>query len=161
MASHFTCPHCGADVPFDALACPHCGSDQETGWSQDPEYGELFLYDDEVPTRPSAPASWPTYLMAALVALTLSAYLAYVLPWGIYLMPLVVLAVGIAYYAKQVYPHTRRSMERRLYRNLLQKAHGDTELVDRLIGYERQRSPASDRIQHLQNAVQRWERDLR
>jgi hypothetical protein len=161
MAGHFICPHCGADVPFDAAACPECGSDEETGWSQDAKYGDLSLHGDEPYTAPPASAPWPKYLVAALAALTLAAYLVVALPWGIYLVPLIVLAIGIAYYATQVYPTTRRSVERRLYRSLLRKARGDRALVERLIAYERQRSPTLDRTAHLLNAIRRWEHDNR
>jgi hypothetical protein len=161
MAGYFTCPHCGADVPFDAPVCPECGSDEETGWSQDAEYGDLSLYDDEPYATPPASAPWPKYLIAALAALTLAAYLMVALPWGIYLVLLLALAIGIAYYATQIYPTTRHSVERRLYRSLLQKARGDKELVERLIDYERRRSPTSDRIAHILNAIRRWERDIR
>ena len=101
------------------------------------------------------------YLVAGLAVLTLAAYLVYALPWGIYLVPLLALAIGIAYYATQVYPTTRHSVERRLYRSLLQKARGDRQLVERLIEYERRRSPTSDRIAHILNAIRQWERDNR
>jgi hypothetical protein len=161
MAGYFTCPHCGADVPFDAPACPQCGSDEGTGWSQNAEYGDLSLYDDEPYEMPPASAPWPKYLVAALAALTLAAYLVVALPWGIYLVPLIALVIGIGYYVTQIYPTTRHSLERRLYRRLLQKARGDRELVERLIEYERTRSPTPDRITHILNAIRRWERDNR
>jgi hypothetical protein len=161
VAGYFTCPHCGADVPFDAPACPECGSDAETGWSQDAEYGDLSLYDDEPHAAPPASAPWAKYLIAALAALTLAAYLVVALPWGIYLVPLIALAIGIAYYATQIYPTTRRGVEGRLYRRLLQKARGDRALVERLVAYERQRNPTLDRTAHLLNAIRRWERDNR
>ena len=41
------CPHCGADVPRNALACPECGSDHETGWSEHARIGGLNLPDEE------------------------------------------------------------------------------------------------------------------
>ncbi len=47
------------------------------------------------------------------------------------------------------------------YRQLLGKAHGDAELVERLIAYERARLPEADRRTLAQRALDRWERDLR
>jgi hypothetical protein len=89
------------------------------------------------------------------------AFLTYWLPWGIYLVPVVFLAAGIAYYATQVLPSTRRSVERRLYQDLLRRTRGDRELAERLIEYERRRSPGADRLELLQDAIYRWERDDR
>jgi hypothetical protein len=161
MSDYFFCPHCGAVVPANASACPECGSDEETGWSQDAAYGELFAYYDEAETGVPASKPWTRYLVPALAVLTLSAFLAYWLPWGIYLVPVVFLVVGVAYYATQVLPNTRRSAERQLYRDLLRKTRGDRELAERLIGYERKRRPGADRLQLLQDAIYRWERDNR
>jgi hypothetical protein len=160
MSDYFICPHCGAEVPADALACPECGSDDETGWSENAAYGDLFPYDDEIETTPPTSAPWTKYLIAVLAALMLSAFLAYGLTWHI-LIPLVFLAVGIAYYVSQTGPKTRHSMEKQLYRSLLQKARGDEELVERLLEHERHRSPDADRLELLQDAVYRWERDNR
>lgn len=51
--------------------------------------------------------------------------------------------------------------ENQLYQKLLTKSRGDRSLVERLIEYERQRSPRSSRADLLQSAIYRWERDLR
>ena len=110
MSGYFFCPHCGAVVPTGASACPECGSDEETGWSEDAAYGELFAYYDEPETNAPAAKLWARYLVPALVVLTLLAFLAYWLPWSIYLVPVVLLVAGIAYYATQVLPNTRRSV---------------------------------------------------
>jgi predicted nucleic acid-binding Zn-ribbon protein len=48
-----------------------------------------------------------------------------------------------------------------LYNNLLQKVGGDRATVDRLIEFERARTPKSTRRTWIQNASQRWERDNR
>ncbi|MCD6416317.1 MAG: zinc-ribbon domain-containing protein [Planctomycetes bacterium] len=32
---YFICPHCGAEVAWDARVCPQCGSDELTGWAED------------------------------------------------------------------------------------------------------------------------------
>jgi hypothetical protein len=159
MSSYFTCPHCGAQVPSNATACPECGSDEETGWSENADYDEPFPYAGEPETRDKSTA-WLKYLIAIVAALTLSAYLAYALPWGIYLIPVTFLAVGIGYCMTRVRPN-RPSAEKQLYQSLLQKAQGDRDLVARLIEYERQRNPRADRLKLLQDALYRWERDSR
>jgi hypothetical protein len=48
----------------------------------------LLLYDNdnELPADSSSHAAWPQYLIVIVAALTLSAYLAYALTWGIYLI---------------------------------------------------------------------------
>jgi uncharacterized membrane protein YvbJ len=159
MFDYFTCPHCGAAVPSDASACPECGSDEETGWSEDAAYG--FFYDDEPEASTSKFTTRTKTLLAVLATLTISAYLAYKLPWGVYLIPVLFLIVGVAYYVTQRFSNPRYSEEKQLYRNLVQKARGDTELVERLIEYERRRSPGSDRLELLLDAIYRWERDNR
>lgn len=148
-------------VPADAAVCPECGSDNETGWSDDAAYDDLFLYDDEPPADSLKPARWPRYLIAIVAALTLSAYLAYALAWGIYLIPLVLVAVSVAYYVTQVLPGQRHDQEKQVYQRLLHKAHGDKELVARLIEHERRRSPGADRLKLLQDVLYYWERDSR
>jgi hypothetical protein len=121
----------------------------------------LLLYDDEPQTDLPKPALWPKYLIAIVAALTLSAFLAYTLTWGIYLIPVLFLAVGITYYATQVLPSQRRSQEKQLYKRLLQKARGDQELVARLIEHERRRNPGADRLRLMQDVIYYWERDSR
>lgn len=161
MNRYFTCPHCGAQVPLDALACPECGSDNETGWSEEADYDDVLLYDDEPPADSAKPAPWPRYLIAIVAIITLSAYLTYSLTWGIYLIPLIVVAAGIVYYVTQVLPHKRYSQEKQLYQRLIQKARGDKELVARLIEHERQRNPDADRLTWMQDVLYYWERDTR
>jgi predicted aminopeptidase len=146
-------------VPSGAPACPECGSDEETGWSESAAFG--FLYDEEPGTSPSRPTPWTTYLTIILASLTLVAFLAYRLAWGMVLVPVAFLVVGVAYYATRVSAKTGHSREKQLYQRLLQQARGDEELVHRLIEYERQRSPGSDRLELLQDAIYRWERDNR
>ena len=166
MSQDFTCPHCGADVPADALACPECGSDQETGWSEAAAYDDLLLYDDEPlgsSGRAAQPqrAAWPQYVLVIVAGLTLSAYLATALTWGVYLIPVVLAAAGIVSYVTQVLPRRRHSQESQVYQRLLQKARGDRELVARLIEHERRRSPGADRLKLMQDALYYWERDSR
>lgn len=51
--------------------------------------------------------------------------------------------------------------ERQTYAQLLRKAAGDRALVERLVNLERQRNPRATRLQWMQNALARWERDNR
>jgi hypothetical protein len=161
VEQYFTCPHCGAQVPSDASACPECGSDSETGWSEAAAYDDLLLYDDEPPSDSPSHAAWPQYLLIIVAALVLLAYLAYALPWGIYLIPIALVTVGIVAYVTQVLPRQRHSQEKQTYQRLLQKARGDRELVARLIEHERRRSPGADTLKLMQDVLYYWERDSR
>jgi uncharacterized membrane protein YvbJ len=40
---YFICPHCGAEVPEDAVVCRECGSDVETGWAKDADKWEVNI----------------------------------------------------------------------------------------------------------------------
>jgi predicted amidophosphoribosyltransferase len=45
---YFVCPHCGADVPCEALFCRQCGADTESGWNDDsPADPPAGYYDDD------------------------------------------------------------------------------------------------------------------
>jgi hypothetical protein len=166
---YFSCPHCGAQVPSSATACPECGSDNETGWSEAAAYDDLLLYDNEppVPRTPcggadsSRHAVWPQYLIVIVAALTLAAYLAYALTWGVYVIPVVLAAVGVVIYVAQVLTRQRHSQEKQVYQRLLYKARGDRELVARLIEHERRRSPGAGRLKLMQDVLYYWERDSR
>ena len=51
--------------------------------------------------------------------------------------------------------------EQPLYQDLLTKARGDRALVERLIAAEQRRTPQATRLELLQHAIYRWERDNR
>jgi len=164
MPDYFICPHCEAQVPLGAAACPECGSDEKTGWSENTVYDGLDLYDDEDDLHTGTSITsrrWAKYAMAGVAAVTLLAYSAWRLTWGIYLIPLTFLVVGIVYCVNRIFLRARHSTENQLYQDLLRKARGDQGLVERLIEYERQRSPGSDRLKLLRDAIDRWESDNR
>ncbi len=46
-----------------------------------------------------------------------------------------------------------------LYRKLLNKAKGDSELVERLVEYERKRKPYAGQEELMERAINRWEHD--
>lgn len=161
MKATFPCPHCGTQVPADAAACPECGSDNETGWSRATVFDDWILPDDEPLPQERKPATWPQYALVAVALVTIAALLAYVLPWGIYLAPVLIAGAGLAYYVMRSRPLQRRREEQAAYQRLLQKARGDQELVERLIEYERRRSPGADRLKWMQDVLYYWERDSR
>ena len=162
MSSYFSCPHCGANVPQNARACPECGSDEDTGWSKEATYVHLLPYKGDSEANHFRAKPWFKYLIAVVAVFVLFAYLGAFSPTGsILFIVFVVLPIGIAYYMTQIAPKTRRSQENQLYRQLLEKAKGDRKLVERLIEYERQRTPDATLNQLMLNAIYRWDRDRR
>lgn len=164
MSDTFICPICGTEVNLDAVVCPECGSDDETGWSEDTAYDGLYLYDDDgdfAPKESSKSPSWLKWLIPLVIIVTLSAFLATSVPWGIYLIPVIILAAGIAYYFMEISPKLQANQEDRLYQALLTRAQGDHAMVERWISYERRRDPDADEVQLMQSALYRWQRDNR
>jgi hypothetical protein len=49
--------------------------------------------------------------------------------------------------------------EAALFNDLLRKVGGDRSVVERLIDYERRKSPGATRLTCLQNAIQHWEQE--
>lgn len=90
-----------------------------------------------------------------------------------YLIFALILTFSLAYYAisassntgiskkMQLCKNTSSGKETQLYKSLLQRSQGDRKQVERLIDYERRRSPNSSRADILQRAIDRWERDRR
>lgn len=141
--------------------CPECGSDEETGWSDETIYDGLSL-DDDIQEMSASPArGWKIPLILIVAAVTLVAYLAVYVAWGIYLIPLLLIIAGLVYYFVQIAPRTRHSREKRLYRQLMMIAGGDAVRVRHLIAYERRRNPDAELSELLEDAIYRWERDNR
>ena len=166
MSDTFICPVCGTEVEIDAVVCPECGSDDETGWSEETAYDGLYLYDDEPYAAPDrrqrgSSRSWLKYLIPLIIIITLAAFLATSVPWGIYLIPIILLAAGIAYYFMEISPKLQANQEDKLYQALLSRAGGDYGMVERWIAYERQRAPQADEMQLMEAALYRWQRDNR
>lgn len=149
---------------MDAVVCPECGSDDETGWSEDTAYDGLYLYDDDIDSMSSQRSEsrpWLKYVIAAIIIVTLSAFLAVSVPWGIYLVPVILLASGIAYYLIEIAPKRQSNPEKMMFQTLLLRAQGDSAMVERWISYERRRDPEADELVLMQAALYRWERDNR
>jgi len=163
MSQYFTCPNCGADVPVKALACPECGSDDETGWSEEAKYVHL-LPDRDAPEEPRNPSrQLQSYGAGAVAVLLLTSILwSQGLTWSIYVVPLLVLAASIVYYLRNAGQISLPwGKEARLYRQLVECCRGDREQADRLIAYERERTPHFNRLELLHKALYRFERDSR
>ena len=149
---------------MDAVVCPECGSDDETGWSEDTAYDGLYLHEDDAdfaPNQNSKTPPWLKWLIPLVIIITLSAFLAASVPWGIYLVPVIILAAGIAYYFMEISPKLQANQEEKLYEALLTRAQGDYSMVERWISYERRRDPDADEVQLMQSALYRWQRDNR
>jgi hypothetical protein len=161
VSDYFICPHCGAEVDYDAPACPECGSDDETGWSEETAYDGLYLDDDEPLPKPGWFTTRTKTILAGLAFATLALFLMALFPGGFYWALAIGVIIGLVYYAKEIWPDTPSQVEKRLYADLLTKARGDADMVERWIEYEQRRSLNANRIELMEDAIQRWEWDNR
>lgn len=160
MSEYFECPVCGTEVPNKARACPECGSDEDTGWSDAAHYMHLLPdRDDQSPDKPSA---WRTYMLpvAAMVGLSGVFMLAGFL-WAAVLVPLVIGGIRLRSWRLDRSNNTDCGLERQAYEQLVRRSAGDRTLADRLIEFERRRSPNASRLQLIQDALAQWDRDRR
>ncbi|MGP1386425.1 MAG: hypothetical protein ACTS2F_22885 [Thainema sp.] len=158
MTEYFTCPVCGTDVPLKARACPECGSDKGTGWSEAAQYAHL-LPDRGEEGYAKQPA-WRAYMIPIAALVCLSGFLmAAGLFWAAILVPLVVAAVRLVMWFMSRLGNTNRGLERQAYQQLVRRAAGDHSMADRLIEFERKRTPEATRLQLIQSAIFRWDRD--
>ncbi|MDX1933181.1 MAG: zinc ribbon domain-containing protein [Capsulimonadales bacterium] len=161
---YFACPNCGGEVRRGAPACPHCGSDEETGWSEAAEYVHLLPERDD-PSAPAPSVMRTIGLPVGAGLLVFASLLTIGIPPTIGLPVVLLLALILLFVVRN--PRNgagfRRpgNEEQALYNRLLEQARGDRALAERLIAYEAKRNPHSDRRQHLQDAIERWERDRR
>ncbi|UBF23631.1 hypothetical protein K9N68_17800 [Kovacikia minuta CCNUW1] len=148
--------------PCKARACPECGSDRETGWSEAAQYTHLLPDRGDSDMEGSQSKTWKRYAIAATAIVVIIAFLVTQgFIWSLYVVPVIALIGGIAYFLNRRSSSSDRGMEKQLYRQLLNRAGGDNNLADRLVELERQRNPGSNRLQLLQNAIYRWDRDRR
>lgn len=173
LDEYFSCPNCGADVPWNAAACPECGSDDETGWSEEAELDYLFnptggygYGDDDVITKPKMPM-WQK-IVSLLLAYILASPLALLFEpssTGFALLTTILL-IGIVYFLvierMGGNPSDLFLPQRSIYYNrLMRRAQGDEALVERLIAFEKKRYPDATRAELERTALRRWERDNR
>ncbi len=162
MSDYFYCPHCDARVPAGATACPECGSDESTGWSEEASYGGWVPAEDDEMGDSWSSSPWLKYLVTGVSAMILTGLLVDSIgPAGLWIVPLLAAAAGLAYYWTEIRPARDSIQEKRLYEFLLRRARGDEALVERLVDYERQRSPGASTLELLRDAIARWERDAR
>lgn len=165
MSDTFVCPNCYAEVPDQAPACPECGADEHTGWSTSTAYDGLYLSDDEpldsdVPGKIQSGLSWTTYLTAVIVFLMIASLLVSLGQLGLYLIvPLFFLMSWALWSRQRSRPGQTSSSKYALYQNLLHKARGNEDLVERWIHYEAGRNPDGDQREWMEDAIYRWERD--
>ncbi|MFH1844196.1 MAG: hypothetical protein ABIF77_13405 [bacterium] len=160
MSKYFICPHCGEIIPRDSAACPECGSDEETGWSRGAHIIDLPPDEDESESASPPKAGWlkPKALVVILVMLLL-----FVGTRSIWVVAIVAAACLLAVALNKInrrFLHSDYLRRAQLRRNLLRKARGETDLVKRMIEYERSRNPEANEAELMQNAIDRWERDI-
>ena len=115
----------------------------------------------------------PERLIAGIAIFVLSVYFVTQFPDKVpYLIAVIVILLLVKYAIQwysnknsdnntQLDKNTSSDREAELYKVLLKKSQGDRQQVERLIDYERRRSPDASRVELLQSAIDRWERDLR
>jgi low affinity Fe/Cu permease len=160
MAQYFSCPNCGADVPIKARACPECGSDEQTGWSEAAKYTHLLPYTGDPEPEVSRFQGWQRYVIVAIAVFLAVVFLqGGGLGWALPVIAVAALISGLGYLIFRQYTNSIWGMERKLHQQLVNRTRGDREQAQRLVDYEKQRAPESNRLQLLQNAIYRWDRD--
>jgi hypothetical protein len=160
MSQYFSCPNCGADVPLKARACPECGSDEETGWSEAAKYTHLLPYAGDSEPEVTKSQRRRRYVIAAIAVFLAVIFLqGGGLGWTLPIVAFAALVGGVGYLSFRQYTNSSWSMERKLYQQLVNRTRGDREQAQRLFEYEKRRTPESNRLQLLQNAIYRWDRD--
>lgn len=160
MSEFFECPVCGTEVSRKARACPECGSDEETGWSEAAQYTHLLPDREEHGAASSS--AWRQYMLpvAAMVGLSGVLMVAGFL-WAALLVPLVVGGIRLGSWLANRRNNGGPALERQAYEQLVRRSAGDRSLADRLIEFERRRSPKASRFQLIQDALAQWDRDRR
>ena len=163
-----------------AAACPECGSDEETGWAEEAEYNHLFHPYDQTPVvdtngnhmdeeddqriRRELPL-WQKIVSVLLAYLLASPLVTLFEPSSRGFMLLsAMLLITVAYL---VVVHRMggdlNSLFNRppspAYAQLLRRARGDRDLVERLIQFEADLNKGGTRREWEQDALRRWQRD--
>ncbi len=77
------CPHCGADIDFEASFCRHCGSSDADGWKQDwdddseDDFDYEEFVEDNFSPRVTNTQTAVIWRVTALVLLGILAYFIY------------------------------------------------------------------------------------
>lgn len=161
MKSIHICNNCGTVSIAGNDKCPNCGADEQTGWDQ------INIHDTktrDIKTRVKGITSfvfqaWRRYWKPIIAVITIAALLSYILSFALCLLILALTAAAMIAYR---WLYSRRNFRsKRLYEKLLKKARGDRDLVSRMIEFEHRRNPDADINEWLEDALIRWERDLK
>jgi hypothetical protein len=152
---YILCPHCGISVNSALPVCPGCGMEYSGGLRETRSEDEETGTQADTDSRPGASKAWYKYIVPAVALALVCVFIATMVPFGIFAVPLLFIASGAGFFATQIYPRTKRAVEKRLERELLRLVHGDREQMERLIGYELMRRPALTRIELLESAMDR------
>jgi len=155
------CSKCGTVSISGNQKCPSCGADEETGWGRidvaDSRPGEVHTRLKNF--RAGISQTLLSYWKPVAAVLAIAALLAYMLPLGIAVFATVlIIAVGVGY---RLLASSRSLKNKRRYKKLMNMAGGDKALASRLIEKEHQRNPDGDIDEWLEDAIIRWERDLK
>ena len=161
MKTIFICNKCGTVSISGNQKCPNCGADEKTGWSRiniqnnGPANAKKRYDAFAAAMHQTGKAYWKPIV----AAITVIALLFLFLP----VKSGILLIAGIAAAAFTVLFFTRRRTHKnkRLYQKLLRKAGGDKALASRMIENEHRRNPEADISEWLEDAIVRWERDLK
>ncbi len=159
MSDYFDCPICGEKVSVKAKFCPECGSDEQTGWSEAADYIHLLpdKYDRDVtkesPTLQSWFKQWGILIILVMITGFVTASI------GSFFAIVALIIIGILYLVTEIYPKTAYAQEKILYRKLLQKTKGNSQLANRLIQLERERTGEASQLELIKDAIARWEKD--
>ncbi|MEM9217915.1 MAG: zinc ribbon domain-containing protein [Cyanobacteria bacterium P01_F01_bin.150] len=160
MSEFFRCPICGTEVSSKARSCPECGADEETGWSDAAQYTHLL--PDRGDQGEYQPSVWRQYMFPIAAMVGLSGFLMIGgFFWAALLVPLVIGCIRFIPGLVNRSSKADRGLERQAYEQLVRRAAGDRSMANRLIDFERQRSPNATRLQLIQDALFRWDRDRR
>lgn len=155
------CSKCGTVSISGNNKCPSCGADEETGWGRidirenRASQFKIRLKNFFAVIAPIGLSHWKS----AAAVLVIAAFLAYILPLGAAVFAIfMIAAAAIAY---RLIARHGQSKNKYLYKKLLNMAGGDKALVSRLIENEHRRNPDADINEWLEDAIIRWERDLK
>lgn len=167
LDDYFVCPNCYAEVPWNAAACPECGSDEETGWAEDAE-GAVYHIEEPAADRRETPL-WQKIVLIFLAYVLASPLSAFFEPSSTgFLLLTALLIITIAYIVVVEklggtigvpLPSRKRDTSMSDYDSLMLRARGNEDIVERLIAFERERSPDGNRQQWMAAALSRWKRD--
>jgi hypothetical protein len=158
---YYICPHCGYSVKTTEPACPGCGLEYDTVSGLSVSYRNDDEDNGRIDYKPVESRPWNRYIAPAVAIFVVCVFVSITIPFGIFFIPLFLLATAFFFYATRVYPKTKRGTEKRLEREFLRLLHGDRDQMERLVGYEMMRRPGLTRSELVASAMERLLRDRR